>query len=106
MSYLEILLFSRPVGISTRNFKPKRMGMGDKMIAPEAKQAKANKPQINNLSIQMNIKRKRTSLLDFCQRILRTSLRSSGVRKRPWLPTGMKIVDIFTLYNKWRPYGK
>ena len=60
-----------------RNFSPKKMGMSDKIAAPEAKQAKVRSPQMKSLSSQMN--RKRTGLLEFCHLALRSSLRSSGV---------------------------
>ena len=62
-----------------RNFSPKKMGMSDKIAAPEAKQANVKSPQMKSLSSQMNMSRNRTSLLDFCHLALRSSLRSSGV---------------------------
>ena len=62
-----------------RNFSPKKMGMSDKIAAPEAKQAKVRSPQMKSLSSQMNMSRNRTGLLDFCHLALRSSLRSLGV---------------------------
>ena len=88
-----------PIGGSTRNFKKKKIGRGAKIAPPTAKNTKVNKPQMKSLSNQMKTKRKRTNFPEFCHLSLRRALRSSGVRKRPWLPTGIKTVDISLLYT-------
>lgn len=95
---------SRPKGGSVRNFSPKKIGMSDRIAAPEAKQANVKSPQMKSLSSQMNMSRNRTSLLDFCHLALRSSLRSSGVV--PLIKGMPRYFMVVRLYHKGVVYGR
>lgn len=85
--------------MARRTFRRKKIGIGERMAEPDAKQIKASRPKRNSRSSHTNTNKKRVNLPAFSQRCLRLWLRSSRAGKRPHPPIGTYIVDITQLHQ-------